>query len=283
MRFFVFNDYLHSSIIENRQNVQQQSIVVTQKKTTTFKRSRHSLAMTPLTRQVMTKSIHRAILEYQQSHHPAPSSPKSPLDLRVRSTITRNSKDINQSTNKNYQQSSKSIEHSHISPSKIFKSNSLDSNSRTSALETVYEQEKDAKTDEQDISRHGNDVTSNSYAIVEVSADNEIIVNGPIASDLIGETPVLVSRKLSSEKLCAVDNCDSEIWYTPKEYVQSRVVENIEVGYFIGIGLFTPPEKIRRNDFFKVADGVKNHFTGEPSKETFTDFSSTLLCQKKFH
>lgn len=283
MRFFVFNDYLHFSIIENRQNVQQQSIVVTQKKTTTFKRSRNSLTMTPLTRQVMTKSIHRAILEYQQSHHPAPSSPRSPLDLRVRSTITRNSKDINQSINKNYQQSSKSIEHNHISPSKVFKSNSLDSNSRTSALETVYEQEKDAKTDEPDISSHGNGVTSNSYAIVEVSADNEIIINGPIASDLIGETPVSVSRKLSSEKLCAVDNYDSEIWYTPKEYVQSRVVENIEVGYFIGIRILTLPEKFRRNNFLKVANSVKKHFFRKLSEETLTDFSCTLLCRKKIH
>ncbi|XP_031623405.1 mitosis initiation protein fs(1)Ya isoform X4 [Contarinia nasturtii] len=75
---------LTNSDDNKRQNVQQQSIMVTQKKTTTFKRSRNSLAVTPLTRQVMTKSIHRAILEYQNSQHGIAVSPKSPLDLRMR-------------------------------------------------------------------------------------------------------------------------------------------------------------------------------------------------------
>ncbi|XP_055306075.1 mitosis initiation protein fs(1)Ya isoform X2 [Sitodiplosis mosellana] len=192
-----------------RQNVQQQSIMVTQKKTTTIKRSRHSLAVTPLTRQVMTKSIHRAILEYQHSQHGTVLSPKSPLDLRVRSTSSRD-------TSKTEHLASKSIEKSRISMSAVLKTNSMES--RTSALETVYEQEKDANTDAPNCFDHENYVE-----IVEHTNDNHSIVNELMTSEPIGETPVLVSRKLSSEKIGSTDGGDHEVWYTPKEFVQTKI------------------------------------------------------------
>lgn len=179
--------------------------------------------MTPLTRQVMTKSIHRAILEYQSHHGSAPGSPKSPLDLRVRTTITRDSKDVpkdsnDQSANKIHQQPSK-IRGSNSSWNIV--SNGVDkSNSKSGILETVYEQEKDAKSDD-----HDDDITSDSYAIIKLTDDSQVIV-GPSTSEPISETPILVTRKISSEKLCTVDK---EVWYTPKEFVQSKVIENIEV------------------------------------------------------
>lgn len=198
----------------NRQNVQQQSIMVTQKKTTPFKRPRNSLTMTPLTRQVMTKSIHRAILEYQQHTHNGvgSASPKSPLDLRVR---------------KNTESPSRIAKNSHKSSNSgenIIRSNSLDSNLRLSPLETVYEQDKDTGDDVE-----YENVISKNYDIIEVSNEHHVIANGPMSSNPIGETPVLVSRKLSVERTTNVEPFDGDIWYTPKECVQSKIVENIEV------------------------------------------------------
>lgn len=112
-----------------------------------FKRFRHSVAGTPLTRQVMTKSIHRAILEYQHSQIGGVLSPKSPLDLRVRSTVTRD------------------------------------------ATEKCSEGEGSA-------------------------------VKSPMPHQPM-------SSILHEEKLNGAD--DMEVWFTPKEYVQSKVIENIEV------------------------------------------------------
>lgn len=114
--------------------------MVTQKKTTTFKRSRNTLAVTPLTRQLMTKSIHRAILEYQNTQHGIAVSPKSPLDLRVRGRDISKMENHSSKTIKKCVEklSPKFIDKSSISTSIVVKSNSLDSNSRHSSLETVY-------------------------------------------------------------------------------------------------------------------------------------------------
>lgn len=184
----------------------------------------------------MTKSIHRAILEYQ-THHGAPGSPKSPLDLRVRAAVTRepptkDDKDQkSQSTEKIHHHHQHQLNRSNTSPAAILQSNSLESMVRASPLETVYEQEKDANTDELDNYERSRGNASNSYAIVELTDDNQVIINGASASDPIGDTPVLVSRKLSSEKISIVDHYDGDIWYTPKECVQSKVIENIEVRF----------------------------------------------------
>lgn len=199
--------------------------MVAQKKTTTIKRSRHSLAVTPLTRQVMTKSIHRAILEYQHSQHGAMLSPKSPLDLRVRPTIVAavNTRDTESKTE---QLAPVGLpDKRSLSTSAVLKSNSMEC--RTGALETVYEQEKDSNVADPATDAFDQ---QNFVQIVEQSNDHSI-VNELLTAEPIGETPVLVSRKLSSEKISTADNGDHEVWYTPKEFVQTKVIENIEVNY----------------------------------------------------
>lgn len=217
------------SIHSNRQNIQQQSIVVAQKKTTTFKRSRASLAMTPLTRQVMTKSIHRAILEYQHSHNGSSiGSPKSPLDLRVRRNVSFGEK--SPSRNGKTDDKSTKIDNDNRSTSTaLIKSNSLDSNSRLSPLETVYEQEKDANDVEAADGFELGNCISSSYEVIEVTNEKQAFVHGPASDAPISETPVLVSRKLSAERIGATEHFDGDVWYTPKEFVQSKIVENIEV------------------------------------------------------
>lgn len=200
--------------------------MVTQKKTTTIKRSRHSLAVTPLTRQVMTKSIHRAILEYQHSQHGAMLSPKSPLDLRVRPTIiaTVNTRGTESKTKQLTQV--EIADKNRMTTSSIHKSNSMEC--RTSALETVYEQDKDSNAADPAI----DGFDQNNYVqIVEQSNHDHSIVNELLTSEPIGETPVLVSQKLSNEKFGTTDNGDHEVWYTPKEFVQTKIIENIEVNY----------------------------------------------------
>lgn len=195
--------------------------MVTQKKTTTIKRSRHSLAMTPLTRQVMTKSIHRAVLEYQHSQHGAGLSPKSPLDLRVR-------RDGGNATKPNHLMA-KLSDKSCIST--VTKSTSMES--RMNPLETVYEQDKDANADASQCIGPDSFVCHNFQVVQQSNQVKELLSSEPI-----GETPVLVSRKLSNEKMTAADggggggSGDHEVWYTPKEFVQTKVVENIEVSGF---------------------------------------------------
>ncbi|XP_031623403.1 mitosis initiation protein fs(1)Ya isoform X2 [Contarinia nasturtii] len=220
---------LTNSDDNKRQNVQQQSIMVTQKKTTTFKRSRNSLAVTPLTRQVMTKSIHRAILEYQNSQHGIAVSPKSPLDLRMRGREILKMENTSSKTVKCEKRSPKVIDKSSISTSIVVKSNSLDSNLRQSSLETVYEQDKDANVETFGCYERECCVSSN-YEVVEVLSDQSIINEPLLTSESIKETPVLVSRKLSSEKIVKeVKNIDPEIWFTPKEFAQTKLVENIDI------------------------------------------------------
>lgn len=190
--------------------------MLSQKKTTTFKRPRNTPTMTPLTRQVMTKSIHRAILEYHTHSGVGNGSPKSPLDLRVRKNVSY--------TEMSPSQSAKTTDKLFKFGENITRSNSMDSNSRHSLLETVYEQDKDTVDDFD----YGNVISKNND-IIEVSNGNHVIANGPMSSDPIVETPVLVSRKLSAERMTNEESCDSDVWYTPKEFVQSKIVENIEV------------------------------------------------------
>lgn len=184
-----------------------------------LKRSRHSTAGTPLTRQVMTKSIHRAILEYQHSQNVSVITPKSPLDLRVRSTVIRDT------TEKNHCDGERGSDKSTMSCGKYniaslgtVKSHSVELNSK---LETVYEQAKDvdSKTPENFDCKNDDDIN---YEIVKISNEQSIVHE---SLEAIGETPVLVSRKLSEENGAN----DPEVWFTPKEYSQSKVFENIEV------------------------------------------------------
>lgn len=215
----------------NRQDVQQQC-AVNQVKTSSFKRPRNSPAMTPLTRQVMTKSIHRAILEFH-SQNAIVLSPKSPLDLRVRPSIreARNGeKNASAALNGGGGHSPKMCEQNrHLS---LMRSNSLDSNARMSPLETVYEQDRDATGELSDNAEHDVDISSN-CKILEISSDNQVIVTGLSASDPISDTPVAVSRKLSTELKSGIVQNDGDTWYTPKQFMHANVIENIEVGFWL--------------------------------------------------
>lgn len=180
-----------------RHDVHQQSIVVTQKKTTTIKRSNKSLAMTPLTRQVMTKSIHRAILEYQHAQcGTAVVSPRSPLDLRTSFVIRR---DTSKNTSGVFVLSPES-EEKEISP-KV-----------RSKLETVYENGKDGNDEQKEIDEKQN----TTIAVVQEDIH------------AIKETPVAISRKLSAEKIDSGGCGNGEVWFTPKEVVPSTKMIEIE-------------------------------------------------------
>lgn len=220
--------------------------MVAQKKTTMFKRSRHSLAVTPLTRQVMTKSIHRAILEYQNSQHGIAVSPKSPLDLRVRGRDISKVENDSLKTTKCDERSSKSC----ISTSLIIKSDSLESNSILSPLETVYEQDRDANAESSECYERECCFSSN-YEIVEYSNHDQSVVNEPSIPVSIQETPVLVSRKLSGEIISDDNNVDPEIWYTPKEYLQTEVIENMDVRQIFVSNNFHDIILIQQNNFFR--------------------------------
>lgn len=169
--------------------------MVTQKKTTTIKRSKQSLAITPLTRQVMTKSIHRAILEYQNTYNGPMPSPRSPLDLRTSFVIRREVRSPDES--------SKAIENGHIG----------------AKLETVLEQSKDSKDDEN--KENNGDIISSE----NVAKHNDTIHIGSCEDIPIKETPIAVSRKLSTEKL--VSSSDDEIWFTPKEIIQPKFKDEV--------------------------------------------------------
>lgn len=168
----------------------------------------------------MTKSIHRAILEYQHSQHGVTFSPKSPLDLRVRSVVFRDNEDhckVNNSPLRSRKRDEKQIQEKNLTVASFIKSNTIDSSSR---LETVYEQEKDTNTE------IIGDVISNQDKIIKMS-----IIQKNVATEVlepIRETPMPVSRNLTTEKLNG-DEHDADIWYTPKEYIQSKVIKNIEV------------------------------------------------------
>lgn len=162
--------------------------------------------MTPLTRQVMTKSIHRAILEYQETHNVGISSPKSPLDLRVRK-IHISDRENGLFDRHNIDKSIKISNHHEISAKTV---------TRFGSLETVYEQEKT------NFIKSNNEIAANN--------DNQVLAIEPTAHDPIAETPVSLLRKSSTVYIGEADeDFDNDIWYTPKEFTQSNVIENIEV------------------------------------------------------
>lgn len=192
--------YLH--VIYCRQNIQQKNIVITQKKTMTLKRSNKSLALTPLTRQVMTKSIQRAILEYQQH---TITSPKSPLDLRVSTVMRRNSKCLQSVYSPESEHSdclSMITNEENIQPSRI--------NSKFGSLETVYEQIKGVNVELCDDQKCFQTEATDKLQ----SHDNQSSV---------------VSLRESNELHGSRDLNESDIWYTPKEYPLITPNANIEV------------------------------------------------------
>lgn len=196
-----------------------------------FKRSRKSPTVTPLTRQLMTKSIHRAILEYQHTQSVCGLSPKSPLDLRVRTAIYRGRggtpvkclMETEQRLDKSLKIDANGQSVTTTTTITTTITNKQEQSARQpSTLETVYEQDKDPHADTHD---------NNEHAISEMGA-NDNVANGPSTSDAIAVTPILLSRRKSMETF---DGADSEIWYTPKEFVQTNLIENIEVKLGDGI------------------------------------------------
>lgn len=184
-----------------RQSIQQKNIVITQKKTMTLKRSNKSLALTPLTRQIMTKSIQRAILEYQQH---TITSPKSPLDLRVNTVMRRNSKCLQSVYSPESDHSVTNEEN--IQP--LSTNNKI--NSRFGSLETVYEQIKGVNVESCDEQK---------YVGTEETDKMQSYGNQTSAILLRESNELYESRDLNG----------SDIWYTPKEYPMIAPNANIEV------------------------------------------------------
>lgn len=211
---------------------------------TAFKRSRKSPNMTPLTRQVMTKSIHRAILEYQHTQSLHAVSPKSPLDLRMQQAIyrSRNRTPVKCLMKTEQQHLDKSLGNSQYTSTSMSSSSSAKTTTTTTTtvtttvknaqgnhssrpsntLETVYEQEKDAHSE---TSEH---IESNNGQQLESRSDGP-----PSKCDPIVETPIPLSRRkcIDPEESQSFDN---DIWYTPKESIQTDVTENIEVNFEFG-------------------------------------------------
>lgn len=190
-----------------------------------FKRSRKSPTVTPLTRQVMTKSIHRAILEYQHTQGLGGASPKSPLDLRVRAAIYRgrNGTPINGKclikTEERHDKSSSTTTKTTVTTTTI--TNTQDHSSRINTLETVYEQEKDTNSEAHE--------PIESRSLVRYVGTKKDMSLERLTCDPIAETPNMLSHKKSIETMGGSENCDNDIWYTPKEYIQTNMIENIEV------------------------------------------------------
>lgn len=201
-----------------------------------FKRSRRSPTVTPLTRQVMTKSFHRAILEYQHTQSMCAVSPKSPLDLRVRAAIYRGRNgtpvkcfmkteqhrdkslktDSNGHTSASLSSSTMSTTTTTTKVTTTVMNTTQDHSSRLpNTLETVYEQEKDAN--------------SETLEHIESNGENDGVLNGPLNCDSIAETPILLAHRKSIDTTDGSENFDNEIWYTPKETIQTDLMENIEV------------------------------------------------------
>lgn len=231
-----------------RQMCQHQHIMMTKQKTTvcgvtiaapvgvSFKRSRKSPTVTPLTRQVMTKSIHRAILEYQHSQSICATSPKSPLDLRVRAAISRGRSGTpvkcQMKTEHRFDESltvdgnnhHQSLTTTTTTVTTTITNKQEVSSKLTNTLETVYEQEKDPIADASENNEHKSMVPYN-------EEKNDIVSNGlsPIDSGTV--TPVMQTRKKINKPLNDTPNADSDVWYTPKEYAQTNVIENNEVKF----------------------------------------------------
>lgn len=205
-----------------------------------FKRARKSPNVTPLTRQVMTKSIHRAILEYQHTQSLNAASPKSPLDLRMQQAIYRSrnrtpvkclvksDQQIDKSARINGKSRSMSTSMSSSSTTAtttvttttvattIKNAQSNQSSRLPNTLETLYEHEKDA-----------NSVTFEFNESNKGETD-DLPDALPSKCDAIFKTPT--SRRTCISTPDDAEKIDSEVWYTPNEFIQSNVIENVEVG-----------------------------------------------------
>lgn len=205
-----------------------------------FKRARKSPNVTPLTRQVMTKSIHRAILEYQHTQSLNAASPKSPLDLRMQQAIyrSRNRTPV-KCLVKTEQHIDKSMRVNGNGRSMSTSMSSLSTTATTTVTTTVATTIKNAQGNQssrlpntlETVYEHEKDVNSETFEHIESNnGGTDNLLDGlPSKCDPIVETPILVSRRSCINTPDRSENVDSEVWYTPKEFVQTDVIENIEV------------------------------------------------------
>lgn len=83
-------------------------------------------------------------------------------------------------------------------------------------LETVYEQERDT-------------IPEISESIEQKSLMRYKASDGSSSYDPIAQTPISLSRRMSIETMNGSENYDNEVWYTPREYMPTNLIENIEV------------------------------------------------------
>lgn len=145
------------------------------------------IAATPL-RQVMSKSIQRAIREH------VTNSPKSPLDLRISPVVRRNGGKINRKDFKNIDENRTPKSNSKT------KRNSIEMRS-TSVLETVYETAQNSEViNNCDIENNKNKRIDNIEKVTNSNSIHEIKV-----------TP------LTNIPLEENENTNNDVWYTPNE------------------------------------------------------------------
>lgn len=170
-----------------------------------LKKAKQSL--TPLKRHVMAKTIHRAILQYQHSHGGA-QSPISPLDLRVRSALSRGPK----------------CPRASCSPNTGCDKCTPDSNAkrghamtaRPHCLDTVFEQVKHI-----DGSPAKNELKNAPTAASRASGGRD---------NLIEATPINTHKKPPNDlDICSTHNDNDDIWHTPNEFPKIPTIDNTEV------------------------------------------------------
>lgn len=201
-------------------SVQQKCVTIEQRKTTTIRRSlrtKLSSTATPL-RQVMSKSIQRAILEH------ASNSPKSPLDLRMSPVIRRTDFDKISSPKRH---SMKYQRDENTTPERsAVKRRSIEMKT-SSMLETVYES---ARSTIDDV-REGNNVNIEAVIIETTEAkQSKNTINNSIEQKVSFETtPIFIGNVGSAitndndDDACV--NSETDIWYTPSEAMPTMGME----------------------------------------------------------
>lgn len=175
----------------------QKSLIINHKKVTVKRSARAKLpiAATPL-RQVMSKSIQRAIREHVAYER---FSPKSPLDLRLSPVIRRQSIESSNTINPQLKQLFKeNVENQNADLSEDMASTPFEIKGCT--LETVYETAKNSEQFDECDNQN------------EINKEIELSVKQLTHSNLmIDETPI--SR---------ITNSTNDIWYTPNENLPTQ-------------------------------------------------------------
>lgn len=168
-----------------------------------LKKAKQSL--TPLKRHVMAKSIHRAILQYQHSHGGA-QSPISPLDLRVRSALSRGLKcpRANCSPNTGCDKCSPTSNAKRIHAITV----------KPHSLDTVFEQVK-----------HIDGIPGASTGVSRADGSR---------NNSLEATPLNTHKKPPNDlDLNRTHNDNDDIWHTPNEFPKIPAIDNTEVNEYL--------------------------------------------------